>query len=1353
MSNSLRIRTTPDGSDQYVKLKLDQDFDFVKILSLNLTQEEVYRKFCSDYGVVVGRVNVNGGFGVPNAKVSIFIPLDSVDKNDPLISGLYPYEIVTDKNSDGIRYNVLGIEPESNNDCFTPVGTLPTKRQVLDNDVMNEIYCKYYKFTTTTNHAGDFMIFGVPVGTYTLHVDADISDIGIISQRPYDLINEGVSEKFFYGTTKFKGGTNLDKLLQIKSTNVGINVQPFWGDTDNCEIGITRADVDLNYTVQSYAIFMGSLFGDQHKHSVNYRCRPRPKFGELCQQVASEGTINMIRKTPDGNIEQFDINGGRLIDNHGAWSYLVPMNLDNAITDEYGNLSLTQDPNKGIPTRASVRFKISMDENGSEGRLRTRANYLVPNNPQTRDEIDYNFDDTAKDTSFKDLYWSKIYTVSNFIPRFQGDNDFSRVLTRAVTGIKNVDECAGDKTPFPYNRVNTIGSPIFSILCVIITIIASIVWLINLIVNAINAIIDVINDIGSILGFSVGYVDCVTLKCQSEDGEAKYAPNCGARGRGDANYYPGDGLHNPMQVAPDDFSGWDTCQSFELAKSLGLYQFDFYNDWVTGSLYNYLLKYKKRRKGREVFCEYDCGDYNTDENPEYSGVDGNHNGIPDNDCFNHILLDTCYPYSGSDQQTTHNDTDIIREGLIKKYKDEFYYAATTHQADYRLFATDIQCLGSIFDCDWQGYPKLQPYLIPTTYKIPPDVDETYKDTTTGTQRVLSWGMVTSQGFGKQGLFFNVNCNGLHVTGIQCSNIRHICEFGVDIDERHEDPFGPATDPDGIIGINDIDPYYGTDVRNAFYVMNSGTTSLGLYSEPANLNTAFNLTNCQDGYDFSNVTSSFGNCVGQTLNGSDYVKFRGFPTYSMSAYGQPKNSYYMYFGILPGKTAIEKMNASFFVTCEPQKLHNMLITTSVTGDSTNTSIGQISFTVEGGQGPYTYSVSGPNNYSVSGTLGVSPYTELLTTLSSGSYTINVIDALNDTATNTVIIVGLVPFSCGANVTQNVSTINGTNGKIQLDVFGGVGPFSYTMTDSVNTYTQTFSSRQTTISNLAISQNTGYALTVTDSSTPPNTCITTGLTVSGPNTLNVTTVITRPTCWNSIDGSIKINAHGGQPPYVYQTTGPNGYTSSSMTASNLKTGTYTVTVVDSNSTTFGPASYNLQAINPKVTITLGSGISNQCSATQYSIPFDISGYIPNTPVSVKYSIDGGAVVTTTLPINNNSCVLTIPKSSISSQIQIYVCNDSSCTCYSNTLTVSIAAMQLPASQLGGTLTATLGVNSGGIQYYNYLLLPSGGLGGYSVVSSIPQFLGVGLTSIQTAPQLGVSSALIKDSVGCTATINLT
>ena len=91
MSNSFRIRTKP-GVDTSIKVLIDQEFEYLEILSLKVLQSQIYTRQCSDYGVIVGRVSVNNGFGIPNAKVSVFIPLDSADESNPVISDLYPYK-------------------------------------------------------------------------------------------------------------------------------------------------------------------------------------------------------------------------------------------------------------------------------------------------------------------------------------------------------------------------------------------------------------------------------------------------------------------------------------------------------------------------------------------------------------------------------------------------------------------------------------------------------------------------------------------------------------------------------------------------------------------------------------------------------------------------------------------------------------------------------------------------------------------------------------------------------------------------------------------------------------------------------------------------------------------------------------------------------------------------------------------------------------------------------------------------------------------------------------------------------------------------------------------------------------
>jgi len=183
MSKTIRIRTTPNGDDNSIKINMEQDFDFVEILSLKISQKELYTTFCAGYGAIVGRVSINGGFGVPNAKVSVFIPVSELDRENDKIFGLYPFETITDKGPNGLRYNLLSNDNQTIDDCFTPVGDFPDKRTFLDDDTMLDIYCEYYKFTTTTNAAGDYMIFGAPVGAQIMHIEADVSDIGIISQN------------------------------------------------------------------------------------------------------------------------------------------------------------------------------------------------------------------------------------------------------------------------------------------------------------------------------------------------------------------------------------------------------------------------------------------------------------------------------------------------------------------------------------------------------------------------------------------------------------------------------------------------------------------------------------------------------------------------------------------------------------------------------------------------------------------------------------------------------------------------------------------------------------------------------------------------------------------------------------------------------------------------------------------------------------------------------------------------------------------------------------------------------------------------------------------------------------------
>ena len=1213
MSKAIRIKTTPNGGDKYVKIKLEQEFDFLEVLSLNINQEDVYKRFSSDYGVIVGRVIINGGFGVPNAKVSVFIPLDNTDKNDVLKRGLYPYEKISDKDVDGIRYNLLTQDSASENECFTPIGTFPTKREVLDNDVMLEVYCKYYKYTTTTNNAGDFMIFGVPLGNHVVHLDADISDIGIASQRPYDMISKGVSSSRFDSTTKFSSGTNLDKLIQVKSLDSGVNVQPFWGDTESYEVGITRLDLDLNYDITPSAIFMGSIFGDHQKNSVNKNCRPRRQLGELKQQISSEGTIRMIRKTINNKIEEFNVEGSELIDENGAWAYQIPMNLDYMVTDESGNLILSQDPNKGIPTRARVRFNIGMTDNGGAGRIRTRARYLVPHNPKLVDEIDYEFGNKTNDKSFRDLSWNKIYTVSNFISRFQSREG----LTRAATGIKDVDGSDGNKTVFPFNKVNTETSPLFLILCIIINIIVNIVSGINtIIIGGINGIIGFLNKARIIrvkrlfritLWGEIKCLKCISIDCG--DPSETYQPGCGGCGRSDNTNTSTSQLIK--------------CFLTQLARALNIFQFDFYNDWVNGSLYSFLLKYKKKKNKQEKFCDYECGDGST------------------NRCSNSSVIDTCIPTGNNAQKETRNVSTT--RGLIKKYNNELYYAATNGSATLKLFSTELVNLGSVFECDWQGIPKIQQLLIPTSYKLPPDDDE---ENDAGAK--VTSGMVD---ISTCGLFFNIDCGGVHSDARQVLNIRHACEMGINLDEAIED----ANDviikaPDCTLGLSDIDDLNGKWFRDVFLGLNNSKT-------PWKVTNGLSLPYSSD---FNLNDSQTYNFVNNVDNGIDYSSFRNYSfsdsTPNPLSFGQPDHSYYFYFGLQPGNTGLDKMNKKFFASCiEPIK-NDIIIESNSIPDTLKNGNGCITFSFIGGVGPFKYSVTGLNDLEgkplnitpIVGSASTNSLETKICKLYSGIYSIDAIDSLGAIVNDTITVNGPIPLYCFANVSAMLSKETTSDGAITIEnIGGGIGVLRYELKNSKGTITNSGLATSNLIINNLAGDSIGYTLLIYDESSPRQECITNNLAIVGRSVLNVTTTVKNIYCFGNDDGEIKLNIVGGVSPYDINITGPNDYSSENLISSELKKGQYTATVVDSvgSATTL---TVNVDNDNPELIIEKApdEDVSRQCDSNNYVIPFDITSGYDGVTSNIEYSLDGGENWTLYAPpySSNNRYTLTLGRNAI-------------------------------------------------------------------------------------------------------------
>lgn len=643
---TIRIKADLSGNEKVIKVNLKQNFDTLDVLSLKIDQKNTYLTNSSDYGILIGRVIANDGFGVPNAKVSIFIPTEEIDENTKKI---YPYSNVSSVNENNIRYNLL--QSNKKDDCKQNVGTFPDKRTLLDNNLTIDIFDKYYKYTTSTNQAGDYMIYGIPVGTQKVHVDIDLSDIGVLSQSPRDMIYQGFSPEQFESYNKFKSSTNLDSLPQIISQDSSVYIYPFTGDEENTETGISRHDIKIQYKFEPTCVFMGSVFGDSTENSISKDCIVDENAGSMDKLITGTGRIEMIRKTIDGKIEFYNVQNTNLIDTNGTWLYQIPMNLDYMITDEYGNMIPSDDITKGIPTRADVRFRIQLDDFDLTENKK-RASYLIPNNPETEEESDYEFGLNTSDKSFVTLLWNKVYTVKNYIPRFQqnGLQDSYNFL-----GIKGVNYY-GKNSPIPFNNIRVQSNLTFMFSCIMYKIMFDVAKITNNILTNIASVLD------SILGgdkFSKD-IQCsyITSVCGYEESE-KYALIVGCdpaskpyqntlnyvKNQGYIEYideissyvlmkYPRKGSKTQFNfssgvVSADEvYSNYikrycvdiaeeniKKCYEKQLTKENGVLNYDFYNDWLNGSLYLPIFSFNKTSEKDNSYCG---NGVNRDKNLNYS---------------------------------------------------------------------------------------------------------------------------------------------------------------------------------------------------------------------------------------------------------------------------------------------------------------------------------------------------------------------------------------------------------------------------------------------------------------------------------------------------------------------------------------------------------------------------------------------------------------------------------------------------------------------------------------------------------------------------------------------------------------
>jgi hypothetical protein len=1255
MSDNIRIKATP-GDNKFLKVNINQKFDFIEILSLKISQDDAYRRFCSDYGVVVGRVIVNNGVGVPNAKVSIFIPVDEEDKLDPEIFGLYPFETVTDRDLDGIPYNLLPNSSNGQEDCFTPIGTFPSKREIQDNDNLSKIYCKYYKFTTTTNDSGDYMLFGLPVGTHFLHAEVDVSDIGFLSQKPYELITQGGASTNFKSPSKYKNREESTSLSQLKKFSpISVNVQPFWGDTEQCEVGITRNDIDLQFSINPSALFMGSIFSDSGKNTLTKKCLPRPRIGEHDQLSTGAGAVEMIRKLRDGSIERFDVAGGE-VDDDGTWAYLVPMNLDYVTTSEEGDLVPTDDPTKGIPTRARVRFRINIRGNN--------GSYLVPNNPDNKSLTDYAFDQNTRDRSFTDLYWNEIYSVKNYIPRIQ--QTVANDLVEEFTGIKDVD--SGSALQFPFNKIGININPLFSIICVFLNIFVLLVGIINdIFINSINTVILILNevlsvicDITAIIGdliclgnntcrcdtclqkdrcFTelnqnqssnpcadacdcglIPYIPYIYLDCDGDNyvigllatldvalqatqydinGQSQLdADACITTNNTSTNYsffYVGN---NPAPGAALDASaGWLDCQARLLTETLNIIQFDFYNDWINGALYSFQFDISN---DRNRFCDIDNSLAAFGPIPPATFIkDTCTQSLPIFDNMN----TNCNPLTAAAVCGLNVATN---EGIIKKIDNTFYYAPISDTGN-KFFATDIINLGSMVDCNWRGTPKIYPYLVDTSFNLP-SLSPEREDPNNSQSTILETGFDTPLA-NEPYLVADIGCFPvafIFTNLTSCINIRRFCELGAGLDEQRGNiPVNNRIDN------NDVEQTY---VRGVFAFLNGNLQIEEIKFDKTNFG-----DDLEDPYDeFRNVE------VINKLNERD-------------------SSFYFYFGINKGKTSYDKILSNFFPECQPELESDLIIIGQSTqdDDASLTPTGELEIEILNGEPPYDINWTGPTGFPAQTSYpNYLPDTQTLDNLLVGTYEVTVVDSLNRLAVKSIYVPGPIPVSCSIQNTP-ISTPNSSDGEIFVTIFNGTPNYTIELFIQGNTTSIQSASITPQPGNNNINYNfTGlaaglYQVIVTDSR--GTTCIR-DIEISDLPPLTISISTADVTCFGDSNGSATLTIGSGNAPFDIQWSDANGTVVSTGNSflANLQQGTYSVTVTDANG--LGNTQSQTFTINQPINITYNLNYKNIGCNGANDGEINYTNISSENNVEISYEDIQGNTITQVVPGTSGSYSIT-------------------------------------------------------------------------------------------------------------------
>lgn len=247
-------------------------------------------------------------------------------------------------------------------------------------------------------------------------------------------------------------------------------------------------------------------------------------------------------------------------------------------------------------------------------------------------------------------------------------------------------------------------------------------------------------------------------------------------------------------------------------------------------------------------------------------------------------------------------------------------------------------------------------------------------------------------------------------------------------------------------------------------------------------------------------------------------------------------------------------------------------------------GQIVAVINTGSAPFTFQWSNNSN------------NDTLQNVRAGTYQLTITDAINCSVVLDTVLQDPPALNVACQVTQQVRTVKGKEGRAQLTFSGGSPAYTVRVQGPVSTSRTENTSGTIELTGLSSGD---YTVLFTDGKGCEDSC---SFSVTEPNcTLVVQSQASNPRCNGTTTGEIALTVTGAKAPLQYDWS--DNANDGQATARNLRAGTYTVAVTDSigcvgvdTIVLIAPAPLSLACGTPVATTTVGG--QNGSTAVRFS-----------------------------------------------------------------------------------------------------------------------------------------------------------